>query len=80
MKQRQKNSPLRDGKGEHNNKGYKFDTNTIHKTKFKLQVQFKPTFTKIINLVSVEKKIPAEDLVLQWVQQGLNRDYLNKRL
>jgi len=80
MKRIRKSPPLQARNGGHNNKGYKFDTNTIHKTKFKLQVQFKPTFTKLIKLASNEKQITPKECILEWVQQGLNRDYLNKRL
>lgn len=80
MSESKKSPPLPLHKGGRNKKGYKLDTNTIHKSKSPFQVQFSFTFTKFIKLASKEKQITPEDLVMKWVQQGINRDYLSKQL
>ena len=77
---KKENPPMQARKGGHNKKGYKVNIPIIHKSKSKLQVLFSPTFTKMINLGSKDKQIPAQDLVLKWIRQGLNRDFFDKRL
>jgi len=77
---KKENPPMQARKGGHNKKGYKLNIPIIHKSKSELQVVFKPTFTKLIKKVSDENQISAEKYVLLWIQRGLNRDYLNKRL
>lgn len=52
----------------------------IHDTELKLQIQFTSTISKFIKLTSVEKQMSPAGCVLEWVQQGLNRDYFNDRL